>query len=66
MTWSGHVMKALLSGKRERPCFSDVFARIRRRNSTLPEPTDRLRFWINARSEARPSAYHMMDRSAAS
>ncbi|EGZ27431.1 hypothetical protein PHYSODRAFT_470781 [Phytophthora sojae] len=66
MAWSGHVMKELLSGKRERPCSSDVFARIRRRNSTLPEPTDKLRFWINARSDARPSAYHMMDRSAAS
>ncbi|OWY90912.1 hypothetical protein PHMEG_00040732 [Phytophthora megakarya] len=38
----GHVM--ILSGNRERPCSSDVFVRISRRNRTFPEDIDRLHF----------------------
>ncbi|OWZ15991.1 hypothetical protein PHMEG_00010273 [Phytophthora megakarya] len=40
----GHVMKEVLSGNKERPCSSDVFVRISRRNRTFPEDTDRLHF----------------------
>ncbi|OWY90439.1 hypothetical protein PHMEG_00041432 [Phytophthora megakarya] len=60
-------MKEVLSGNRERPCSSDVFVRICRRNRTFPEDTDRLHcLYLPETSDARPNAYHMMQRRAAS
>ncbi|OWZ18860.1 hypothetical protein PHMEG_0006988 [Phytophthora megakarya] len=44
IAYRGHIMKEGLSGNRERPCSSDVFGRISRRDRTFAEDTDRLHF----------------------
>eukprot|EP00644_Phytophthora_capsici_P015576 jgi/Phyca11/127519/e_gw1.70.36.1 len=53
MANSGQVAKSS-SGKRERPCSSDVFTRMKRTKKIFPDPIDRFSFRSNVRSDARP------------
>ncbi|EEY64622.1 uncharacterized protein PITG_16046 [Phytophthora infestans T30-4] len=73
-TWSGrarataskvHVAKSA-SGKRDKPCSSDVFTRTKRRKKTLAASIEMFRFLIIDRSEARPNRYQSRHRRAAS
>ncbi|OWZ05660.1 hypothetical protein PHMEG_00022213, partial [Phytophthora megakarya] len=53
-------------GKRENPCSSDVFIRMKRTKSTLPESMDTLVLRRSARSEALSNKCNRRHNSAAS
>ncbi|OWZ12840.1 hypothetical protein PHMEG_00013927 [Phytophthora megakarya] len=59
-------IKLSLSGKREIPCSSAAVTRISRTKTTPSALTDKFPFTTKPKSEARPTAYHMRARRAAS
>ncbi|OWY99313.1 hypothetical protein PHMEG_00029697 [Phytophthora megakarya] len=63
---SGHITKLAWSGKSDIPCSSDVLTRISLIKTTPSALTVRLFFAMKPRSEARPNAYHINSRRAAS